>query len=75
MRVFVPYETNPRSYLFEQIRAVVLFLLPFVLLLLLGYVTWPVAWKAWLRARSERSAWKSERPTDTQNSHVDRPAD
>src|SRR5207302_1700912 len=54
-RIFVPYETNPRSYLFQQIRSVVLAVLPFLLLIAALYMSWPMIWKAALRAR--RRSW------------------
>jgi transglutaminase-like putative cysteine protease len=55
VRVFVPFETNPRSYLFQQIRAVLVVVLPLILFLLLLYFTWPAGWKAYLRSR--RRSW------------------
>jgi hypothetical protein len=55
VRIYVPYQTDPRTYLFEQIRAVLVVIVPIVLVLLALYYSWPAARKAWIRSR--RRSW------------------
>ncbi|HVE92550.1 MAG TPA: transglutaminase domain-containing protein [Actinomycetota bacterium] len=55
VQIFVPFETDPRSYLFEQIRAALLVLVPILLFLALIYFTYPGAVKAY--KRSKRRTW------------------
>ena len=55
VQLFVPFETDPRSFLFQQIREAVLIVLPFFILGALLYFTWPILRKALLRSR--RRTW------------------
>lgn len=61
VRLFVPVATKPRGYLFEQIRAVMLVVLPIVAVLLLIYYTFPALHKAWRRSR--RRSWATANGT------------
>jgi hypothetical protein len=55
VQLFVPFETDPRSFLFQQIREAVLIVLPFFIIGALLYFTWPILRKAMLRSR--RRTW------------------
>ncbi len=57
--LYVPTETDPRSFLFEQIRAIFSIVLPVLLLALLVYFGYPAVRKAYLRAR--RRSWAQGR--------------
>lgn len=56
VRVFVPYQIDPRQFLFEQIRRVVMVVVPILLLLLLLYYSYPALYKAIVRARRRSRA-------------------
>lgn len=58
VKVFVPIQIDPRTYLFEQIRRIVFLLAPLIVLLLLLYYGWPGVRKAWIRSR--RRAWAQQ---------------
>lgn len=53
--LYVPFETDPRSFLFEQIRAILSIVGPVIAVALLLYFAYPAVRKALLRAR--RRAW------------------
>lgn len=55
VQVYVPFETDPRSFLFEQVRAILVVVIPILVLILLIYFLWPGIRKAFLRAR--RRSW------------------
>jgi hypothetical protein len=55
VKIFVPTQTDSRTYLFEQLQRVALIVLPFVILILLIYYGWPGIRKAIIRAR--RRSW------------------
>ena len=59
VKVFVPFQVDPRTFLFEQIRAVLAIVVPSIIIILLAYYLWPAARKAYLR--SKRQAWADER--------------
>jgi hypothetical protein len=58
VKVFVPFQTDPRTFLFEQIRAILIVVVPLILAILLAYYSWPAVRKAYLRGR--RRAWAGE---------------
>jgi hypothetical protein len=58
VQVYVPFETDPRSFLFEQVRAILFVVLPIIVLVLLVYFSWPAIRKGFLRAR--RRSWARE---------------
>lgn len=55
VQLFVPFETDPNSFLFQQIRAAVLIVLPFFLFFTLLYFLWPILRKSLIRSR--RRTW------------------
>lgn len=55
VKVYVPIALDPRAYLFQQIRRVVLIIAPLILFLLLIYYSWPAVKKA--ISRSRRRNW------------------
>lgn len=55
VQVFIPLRLGGRNLLYDQIRRIVLLLLPVVAAAGLVYLLWPAAWKAWRRAR--RRSW------------------
>ncbi|MEO7817858.1 MAG: transglutaminase domain-containing protein, partial [Actinomycetota bacterium] len=58
VRVFVPVATDPRNFLFEQIRAFMLVVVPILLVLMFIYYTFPAIRKAIRRGR--RRTWALE---------------
>lgn len=56
VQVYFPLRIEGKSPLYAQIRRIVLFALPVILLGVLLYLTWPAAWKSWLRRRARRRA-------------------
>lgn len=59
VRVFVPFEVDPKSYLFQQIRAIVSIVVPVILAMLIAYYIWPGLRKVILRTR--RRSWAQRR--------------
>ena len=55
VKIFVPTQTDPRRYLFEQLRRVVFIVAPILFVILLLYYSWPFLRKAQLRSR--RRSW------------------
>ncbi|MGH9199318.1 MAG: hypothetical protein ACRD1T_26760, partial [Acidimicrobiia bacterium] len=55
VKVFIPFEIDPTTYLFQQLRQILLIVLPLLLLGLLLYFGWPAIEKAY--ARSRRRSW------------------
>ncbi len=55
VQVYVPFETDARSFLFEQVRAILVVVVPIVALILLVYFLWPAIRKGYLRTR--RRSW------------------
>jgi len=55
VKVFIPVQTDPSRYLFEQLRRVIFIVAPILLLLLLAYYSYPFLRKA--RLRSKRRSW------------------
>lgn len=51
VQLFVPFEVDPRNYLFQQIRSVLIVVLPIIGGLLLLYFTYPALFKYLRRAR------------------------
>ncbi|MBW3588175.1 MAG: DUF3488 and transglutaminase-like domain-containing protein [Actinobacteria bacterium] len=59
VQVWVPFQTDPRTFLFEQIRAVMAVLVPIILGLVLLYYLWPGLYKTAYRAR--RRSWAANK--------------
>jgi hypothetical protein len=55
VQVYVPFETDARSFLFEQVRAILVVVLPIVFGVLLIYFLWPAIRKGFVRSR--RRSW------------------
>lgn len=60
--LLVAIQVDPRSYLFDQVRAVLSVLLPVVTAILFVYYTWP-ALRKWRRRRLKRAWANHEGPT------------
>lgn len=58
VKVFVPFQVDPRTFLFEQIRAVLAIVVPAIIIILLAYYLWPAVRKTYLRNR--RQNWAEE---------------
>lgn len=56
VQVYFPLRTEGESPFFAQVRRIVLFALPVILVLALAYTMWPAGWKLLLRARARRRA-------------------
>jgi hypothetical protein len=61
VQLFVPFETDPRNYLFNQVRAIASVVLPVIALLALLYFTYPALFK-YLRKRRRRAAARNGGP-------------
>jgi len=58
VKIYIPFQVDPQTFLFEQIRAVLAVVVPILLLIALLYYSWPAVRKALLRAR--RRSWAQE---------------
>ncbi len=58
VQIYVPYERSQSSYLFEQVRAILVVVFPIILLVLLAYFLWPAVRKSYIHAR--RRSWARE---------------
>lgn len=56
VQLYLPVLVPPRSVFFEQVRNIVLVVVPVLLLLALLYFLWPAVRKAWVRARRRSAA-------------------
>ncbi|HUR49808.1 MAG TPA: transglutaminase domain-containing protein [Acidimicrobiales bacterium] len=56
VQVYFPLRTEASSPWYAQIRRLVLFALPLLLVGGIAWVGWPAAWKAWRRSRARRTA-------------------
>ncbi len=55
VQLYVPFEREGRNFLFEQVRAILIVVLPIIGGVLLVYLLWPIVRKSFLRAR--RRSW------------------
>lgn len=56
VQVYFPLRTEAESPFYAQVRKLVLFALPILLLGVAAYLLWPAAWKSWRRWRARRRA-------------------
>lgn len=59
VQLFVPYETDPQNYLFQQFRTVLGIVFPFIIILLILYFIYPAGFKYLRRARRRSRARKA----------------
>jgi hypothetical protein len=56
VQVYFPLRVTGKSPFYAQVRRIVVYLLPVLLLLVLLYILWPAAWKSYRRAVARRRA-------------------